>query len=70
MLDDNPRAPEPDPAELIERLLCLMTPRQLARFVRHCEGAREDGWGKVWIEWANFHIDMIGHQSTDKVNGD
>ncbi len=69
MAEDSPHMPEPDPAQLVERLLCLLTPRQLARFVRHCEAAAEDGWGRAWIDWENYRPDMIGHQSTDKISG-
>jgi hypothetical protein len=61
---------DPDPGELTERLLCILSPRQLSRFVRHCEAAAETGWGKVWIDFAAYRVDLISHQSSDKVSGD
>lgn len=55
------------PEWILEKLLALLTPEQLAVFVAHCELVAEYGFGQATITWRDGKPDLIYHQASDRV---
>ena len=57
---------DPDPGELMTRLLLVLTLEQVALFVHHLEQLACYSHGYVMITWRDGQPYLIAHEASDK----